>query len=483
MSYIATKLAATPKIASPTSPGRNFLKVNDPKHHQKTPSGKKCNGRCGTKKWDLCPTPCRIKPPAQDINSLFPGDPRPTSESYLKCTPGMQRRCTSPCDPNKVCLKPTPGEASKRPNAQKHQGKVSSDSTSDVPHVRPSPPAPPPSLKTPEIVQLQDVENYLDHLGPRLEPRTLQGYKQDLQRVFHMNLGNWPESYVQVRSLQGVSKRTINLEVQTWNAFLKWLGRPIPPWKPLRHVPQKVRRALTSEEVDKLLEWSGLRADLWRAYLLTGARKSELLALHQEDIDLERGTLTLRDAKRKERVRVLPLHPEARPIFVHWMYVLDSAPSNLLRAFKLDCKRAGLPPDLDIHCLRVTFVTNLIRAGAHIQAVQLLAGHSNIRTTLTHYLKTPNGDLEKALNLITLGRGEGSQLNGPQPGNPTLSPGVAKPQKGDLEMNQTIELLKRTRELLLDLQVELTKQSLESKPNPRPPRRRTIMHKINGGGK
>ena len=47
-------------------------------------------------------------------------------------------------------------------------------------------------------------------------------------------------------------------------------------------------------------------------------------------------------------------------------------------------------------------------------------------------------------------------------------------------MNQTVELLRRTRELLLDVQVELTRISLQPQGKPR---KRAIKAKLNGGGK
>ena len=38
-----------------------------------------------------------------------------------------------------------------------------------------------------------------------------------------------------------------------------------------------------------------------------------------------------------------------------------------------------------IHDLRRTFITRLIRAGVPLPTVQKLAGHADIKTTLTHY--------------------------------------------------------------------------------------------------
>lgn len=246
-----------------------------------------------------------------------------------------------------------------------------------------------------------DVHAYLEHLSPRLEPRTLAGYRQDLLKVFHLNLGNWPADYVHFRLDQGASKRTINLEVQAWHGFIRWQGQEPPPWKPLRHIPQKVRRALCSEEIDRLARASGFRWKIWKAYLLTGARKSELQNLLQEDIDLESRTLTIRDAKRKDRTRAIPIHTDALEIFRRWEDVHALMPVSLSRTFARDAKKAGIR-GIDLHCTRVTFITRLIRAGVDLQTVQKLAGHTNIMTTLKYYLKCSHPNDRVAMERLTI---------------------------------------------------------------------------------
>lgn len=249
----------------------------------------------------------------------------------------------------------------------------------------------------------EDVKAYLDHLRPRLESSTLGGYAQDLRLVATSghHLENWPQDYVAWRLTSKVSKRTINLEVQAWNSFLRWAGKPCPPWKPLRHVPSKVRRSLTGEEIDRLARASSKRWPIWKAYLLTGCRKSELEALATEDIDLESKTLTIRDAKRGDKIRAVPIHSEALDIFTTWTNVQDSMPSNLSRAFQKDARKANIK-GVDLHCLRVTFITRLIQGGTNPQTVQRLAGHSNITTTLRYYLRCPHKDDRVALERLTI---------------------------------------------------------------------------------
>ena len=267
-----------------------------------------------------------------------------------------------------------------------------SDNTSDVHPRRDAP-----------LTNSPVLNNYLEALRPRLEQSTLKGYAQDLRLVTSSgkNLTNWPQDYVSWRLASAVSRRTINLEVQAWNSFLRWQGKEPPTWKPLKHVPSKIRRSLTGEEIDRLARASKARWPVWKAYLLTGARMSELQNLLQEDIDLESRTLTIRDAKRGERIRAVPIHSEALDIFENWETLRNALPSNLSRTFRRDSRKANIK-GIDLHCLRVTFITRLIQGGTNPQTVQRLAGHSNITTTLRYYLRCPHKDDQIALERLTI---------------------------------------------------------------------------------
>src|SRR3989338_8080741 len=214
-----------------------------------------------------------------------------------------------------------------------------SDNTSDVHPRRDAP-----------LTNSPVLNNYLEALRPRLEQSTLKGYAQDLRLVTSSgkNLTNWPQDYVSWRLASAVSRRTINLEVQAWNSFLRWQGKEPPTWKPLKHVPGKVRRSLTGEEIDRLARASKARWPVWKAYLLTGARMSELQRLSAEDIDLESKTLTIRDAKRGERIRAVPIHSEALDIFENWETLRNALPSNLSRAFRRDSRKANIK-GIDLH--------------------------------------------------------------------------------------------------------------------------------------
>ena len=88
-------------------------------------------------------------------------------------------------------------------------------------------------------------------------------------------------------------------------------------------------------------------------------------------------------------------HGFADPVF--------SIPADILRQFKADCKRAGVPftdewgTVIDIHALRMSFIMGLVQAGVHPKIVQELARHSDISITMKYYTDIRVHDLHTAI--------------------------------------------------------------------------------------
>jgi integrase len=78
-------------------------------------------------------------------------------------------------------------------------------------------------------------------------------------------------------------------------------------------------------------------------------------------------------------------------------------PVDILRRFKGDCNRAGIPFEdergrkVDIHALRLSFIDRLVKAGVHPKTVQELARHSSIEITMKYYTDLRVNDLHAAL--------------------------------------------------------------------------------------
>ena len=126
-----------------------------------------------------------------------------------------------------------------------------------------------------------------------------------------------------------------------------------------------------------------------RLLLLTGCRKSEILSLQWQDVDLEAGDLRLRDSKTGPRA--VPLSPPAVRVLAElprvpgnpWV-IPGRKPgthmTNLDGPWRIVRKRAGLD-DVRIHDCRHSFASRALALGESLPVIAKLLGHSQIRTT------------------------------------------------------------------------------------------------------
>ena len=131
-------------------------------------------------------------------------------------------------------------------------------------------------------------------------------------------------------------------------------------------------------------------------FAYAGLRRSELLGLDWDDVDLERRLLRVRKAK-GGRQRVVPIHPALEPLFVDY---LASAPPTPSRRSSSASREAPFADDPDAtflryaraagvterkrvtpHTLRHVFASELLRAGANLRQIQELLGHKHLDST------------------------------------------------------------------------------------------------------
>jgi integrase/recombinase XerD len=182
-------------------------------------------------------------------------------------------------------------------------------------------------------------------------------------------------------------------------------SNPISDVKPLKVRQKRFRRILSGEEIDRLLEASSpIYRPVWYCFLTTGLRKNELVNLTWDDIDWESREMLVQAkdgfSTKTEDIRRIPLadglyevlkdlETKATSKFVFVNSKGNPLKSHLLTAFKKSLKRAGLnPKGLDLHSLRYTFISSLLRGGANPKVVQRLAGHKRIHITMEIYAQT-----------------------------------------------------------------------------------------------
>jgi len=209
--------------------------------------------------------------------------------------------------------------------------------------------------------------------------------------------------------------------LETNPATLKGAGKP-----QRRREPQ----ALTADQARAYLDAAPVK---WRAALLimvtAGLRIGEVLALHVDDLDLDRGTLTVRatvakvstaDPRRRERVlqapktaaarRTVHLLPNSLPELSRLLQGRPERPVALLfpdtfgglldddvlrRAHHKAVRAVGLD-GIRPHDLRATALTMSAQAGATVKELQAQADHTTAATALQYQTASAQRDQERA---------------------------------------------------------------------------------------
>ncbi len=136
--------------------------------------------------------------------------------------------------------------------------------------------------------------------------------------------------------------------------------------------------------------------------LLTGARRNELAALRWSDVDLQWGSLTIRD--KIEGARTIPLTPyaqsllEALPKKMEWVFSSASSKSGHIEEPRILHNRAlanvGLP-HVSIHGLRRSFKNLSEWVECPVGIVAQIMGHKPSATAEKHYTDRPLDLLSK----------------------------------------------------------------------------------------
>ncbi len=180
---------------------------------------------------------------------------------------------------------------------------------------------------------------------------------------------------------------------------------------------RKLPDAPTEEEVEAMLThargWLRLAIAL---AAFAGMRLGEVRALEVRDVDLTRNQLLVRHALSEAEV-VTPKsgHERPVPLVPQLAAMLDEARKSKLPRARLVLTDAGTTPSRQhvlsrlkalqtrhglparsFHALRHFFCSVLIRRGASVEAVRLLAGHSDLATT-QRYVHAAAGDLTAAM--------------------------------------------------------------------------------------
>ena len=252
--------------------------------------------------------------------------------------------------------------------------------------------------------------------------------------------GILPRVEKELRNLQrkGRAPKTVSNYAEALAAFCDWgvqrgylASDPLESLGTFDQTPQTVRRAMTSEEIIRLLEvCSPQRRLLLETAFLSGLRANELRNLTLKHLDLKRGGLHL-DARwtknREPGFQPLPIHlleellafaksGEPTGLYSRSYRRKDAilriprnpllyVPTHTARELDKNLKDADIPkytPDgkVDFHACRVAFINLLLENGASIKEAQTLARHSTPQLTMNVYVPTTEKQRSEAVEKV-----------------------------------------------------------------------------------
>jgi len=208
------------------------------------------------------------------------------------------------------------------------------------------------------------------------------------------------ERYKKSRLGFGAAKATINREL----AVLSHLMSKAVEWEWVAHRPAIIRRFdednrrtsyLTAEQVQSLV--SAAAVDSSPIYLFvvialdTSMRRSEILSIRLENVDVERRLIFVPTAKAGAREQpitknlalILRAHLDYTEPDQEWLFPSPRSASghtvNIEKSWRRVVLAAGLDPNLIVrHTLRHTAITHLVQAGVDLPTVMRISGHKTL---------------------------------------------------------------------------------------------------------
>jgi len=151
--------------------------------------------------------------------------------------------------------------------------------------------------------------------------------------------------------------------------------------------------------------------DLAQLILNQGMRPDEVFSLRREDVDLERGQLSIRAGKSPAARRTLDLTSESRQILSRRLegsspWIFPSKRNPGMRLTRLNgahdrlCAKAiaeGVPLKFVLYDFRHTFATMMAQAGVDLATLAAILGHNSIR--IVHRYVHPTAEHKRAAML------------------------------------------------------------------------------------
>lgn len=154
------------------------------------------------------------------------------------------------------------------------------------------------------------------------------------------------------------------------------------------------------------------RGFVYMAAAMSGLPRGELRQIERREVDLVNKQLVVRaEISKTKKDDILPLHEEMVALLsnrTHLMGPHDCVfrPMPSIRTFKKDLERAGIQYKdengryLDLHSLRGTFATRLLRSGVYPSHARRLTRHASVKTLEKYYDGLGLSEAEQAIRRL-----------------------------------------------------------------------------------
>ena len=239
---------------------------------------------------------------------------------------------------------------------------------------------------------------------------------------------NQIRSWIVSLSDDGISNASINRKVSSLKSFYKFLLKtkqidtsPLLKHKALK-APKKIQIPFSEKELDMVLNqimykegFEGVRDKLIvDLFYTTGIRRTELINLKIENVDLSNKTIKVIGKRNKERIiPILTIIEEQIKKYLserssmqevkesEYFFLLSNGvklnDSFVYRLINYYFSNVSEKVKKSPHILRHTFATHLLNNGADINSVKELLGHSSLASTQV-YTHNSLAELQKVYN-------------------------------------------------------------------------------------
>lgn len=264
-------------------------------------------------------------------------------------------------------------------------------------------------------------------VAERQKSSTVDSKERIIKRHLLPRLGAKRLDEITVEDIQKLKADFADNELtsKTTNNVLSVLGKALRiavEWKVIPHMPCEVRLLKITDtpqmkfyekpDFERLVEAAGKLGHHVLVMVLLGGeaglRRGEITALRQHDVDLRRRQMTVsrgewegvESTTKGGRKRVIPLTKRLADALIknrhlrgdRVLYQVDGRPTdaNCLEGWMMaTTRRAQLEPTGGLHILRHTFCSHLAMKGAPTKAIQELAGHKELVTTMRYMHLSP----------------------------------------------------------------------------------------------